>query len=92
MPRAKRIRRRVRIVNERGLHARAAARFAELAEQFKADVTITSGGETVAATSIMGILMLAAACGTEVEIAATGAEARPAVDALASLVERGFGE
>jgi phosphocarrier protein len=84
--------RRTVIVNVRGLHARAAANLAKVAERFAADTTVTAGGQTVSARSIMGLLMLAAGKGTEIEIAGRGPDAVAAVDALVVLVERGFDE
>ncbi len=86
------VRRTVAIVNERGLHARAAARFVRLAEQFDAEVTVAKGGVTVSSRSIMGLMMLAAAAGCEIELTATGAEAAEALAALAALVESRFEE
>lgn len=80
------------IVNELGLHARAAALFVRLAEQFSAEITVSKGGVSVTATSIMGLLMLAASKGSRITIGATGKEARPAIDALAALVAAGFDE
>ncbi|MET4698397.1 phosphocarrier protein HPr [Constrictibacter sp. MBR-5] len=82
----------VTIVNQRGLHARAAGRFVKLAGGYEANVTVSSQGETVSGLSIMGLLMLGAARGARIEIAADGPEAAAAVDALAGLVETGFGE
>ena len=84
--------RRVTIVNQKGLHARAAARFAKLAAQFDARVTVSRGGQTVTALSIMGLMMLAAAKGSKVDLRAEGPHAEAALDALAALVERGFDE
>ena len=86
------VRRVVTVRNQRGLHARAAARFAKLAETFDATVTVTSRGQTVSAISIMGLMMLAAGPGAEIEIAATGPRATAAVDALCALVEGRFEE
>jgi len=80
------------IVNQRGLHARAAGRFVKLAGGFDATVTVSGNGETVPGVSIMGLLMLGAARGTRIDIAAEGADADAAVDALTALVEGGFGE
>lgn len=82
----------VRVVNRRGLHARAAARFVKLAETFDAEVEVTKDGVTVPATSIMGLMMLAAARGTCLEIRAVGTDAKRALDALSDLVEGGFEE
>lgn len=92
MPPAGGIRRRARIVNERGLHARAAARFSALAERFDAAVTVTAGDETVSGLSIMGLLALGAGRGSTIVIGAAGPDARAAVTALAELVKDGFGE
>jgi phosphocarrier protein HPr len=84
--------RRVTIVNKKGLHARAAARFAKLAAEFDAKVTVSRGGQTVTALSIMGLMMLAAATGATLELRAQGPDAEAALDALAALVARGFDE
>jgi phosphocarrier protein HPr len=83
---------RLRIVNARGLHARASARFVTVASRFDAVVTVVKDGNAVVGTSIMGLMMLAAARGDEIEIAASGADAGPALAALADLVAGGFGE
>jgi phosphocarrier protein len=80
------------IVNQRGLHARAAARFVREAERFDAVVEVSNGDTTVTGTSIMGLMMLAAGLGTEIRLAAHGAEAEAALDALARLVADGFDE
>jgi phosphocarrier protein len=84
--------RTVDICNERGLHARASAKFVKLAGGFDAEVTVTRDGQTVDARSIMGLMMLAAGPGCSIEIVADGPEARAAVDALAELVEGRFNE
>jgi phosphocarrier protein HPr len=84
--------RTVDICNERGLHARASAKFVKLAGGFDAEVTVTRDGQTVDARSIMGLMMLAAGPGCSIEIVADGPEARAAVDALAELVEGRFDE
>jgi phosphocarrier protein len=86
------VRRRVVIVNQRGLHARAAARFVKLAGGFDAAVTVTAKGTAVPGLSIMGLMMLAAGPGTELEISATGCDAGSAVAALAKLVADRFDE
>ena len=83
--------RSVTIVNARGLHARAAAKFTALAEEFDAGVTVSNGRETVGGRSIMGLLMLAAE-GTEISIRADGQDADAALAALCDLVGAGFGE
>jgi phosphocarrier protein HPr len=83
----------VPIVNRLGMHARAAAKFVGLASQYKADIFVSRKGREVNGKSIMGVMMLAAAKGTEVEIRAEGApDAQDALDALSSLVAHRFGE
>jgi phosphocarrier protein HPr len=82
----------VEIVNKKGLHARASAKFVKLAEEFDAQVRVTRSGETVGGTSIMGLMMLAASTGTRITIEATGSEAPAAVSALSRLVRDRFGE
>jgi len=84
--------REIQIVNERGLHARAAARLVQTVERFDADVTVTRCGETVGGTSIMGILMLAAGPGSSIRISARGPEAAAAIEAIEALIASGFGE
>jgi phosphocarrier protein HPr len=79
-------------VNRRGLHARAAAKFVKVAEQFAADVEVVKDDMMVCGISIMGLMVLAAALGTQLEIRARGREAEAAVAALVGLVERGFDE
>jgi len=80
------------IVNKRGLHARASAKFVKMVETFDADVTVTRGSETVGGTSIMGLMMLSAGPGTTITVAATGRDAEAAVAALAELVGSKFNE
>ena len=80
------------IVNRKGLHARASAKFVQCAEKFDAAITVTRCGETVGGTSIMGLLTLAAAQGTTITVAASGAEAAAAIEAIAALLADGFGE
>ncbi len=91
---ADRLRRSVTIVNLRGLHARAAARFVVAAERFATPVDVSKGGETVSARSIMGLMMLGAGRGATItlEADADGWDAQQALDALAALVESGFDE
>ena len=84
--------RSVDIVNERGLHARASAKFVKLAATFDAEVTVSKDGATVDARSIMGLMMLAAGPGCCIEIEAEGAEAEAAVAALEQLVTAKFDE
>jgi phosphocarrier protein len=83
---------RATIVNAKGLHARAAAKLAKLAVTFKSEITVTRGDQTVSARSIMGLMMLAAASGTVIEISATGGDAATAVETLARLIECKFDE
>jgi phosphocarrier protein len=80
------------IINKKGLHARASAKFVQTVERFDAAVKVSRGGETVGGISIMGLMMLAAAPGTTITVEATGNEAAAVVDALAKLVAGGFGE
>ncbi len=80
------------ICNQRGLHARAAARFVKTAGQFDAEVWVRKNGTKVCGRSIMGLMMLAAAPGTVIELGATGPQAEAAVAALADLVECKFNE
>jgi phosphocarrier protein HPr len=83
------------ICNKKGLHARASAKFVQTVEKFDADVRVKrcgDGHETVGGTSIMGLMMLAAAPGTSIAVEATGPQAAEVVDALAALIESRFGE
>jgi phosphocarrier protein HPr len=84
--------REIPIINKRGLHARASAKFVQMVERFTADVTVTRNGETVGGTSIMGLMMLSAGIGTSIVISAIGPEAQAAIDALTELVGNKFGE
>jgi len=84
--------RELAIVNQRGLHARASAKFVKCAEGFDADISVSRDGQTVPATSIMGLMMLAAAMGTTVFVEASGPEAAAALDALEALVAAKFDE
>ncbi len=85
-------RRRAAVVNERGLHARAAARFVKLAEGFESEIVVLRKDHSVSGRSIMGLMMLAAGPGCEIEIEASGPDAAEAVAALADLVGNRFGE
>ncbi len=80
------------ILNAKGLHARASARFVETVERHDATVTVHRDGQTVAGDSIMGLLMLAAGQGTTIEVRADGPDAEAAIEALAALLEDRFGE
>ena len=84
--------RELAIVNQRGLHARASAKFVKCAEGFDANIQVSRDGQTVPATSIMGLMMLAAAMGTSISVEASGPEAIKAIDALAALVASKFDE
>jgi phosphocarrier protein HPr len=84
--------RELAITNQRGLHARASAKFVKCAEGFDAEITVTRDGMSVPATSIMGLMMLGAAMGTSIMVEAKGAEADAAIEALAQLVESKFDE
>lgn len=86
------LRRTVGIVNERGLHARASAKFVKLASSFESEIHVTRDGVTVDARSIMGLLMLGAGIGCTIDITAEGAEAEAAVAGLVDLVARKFDE
>ena len=86
------ISRELLIVNKRGLHARASAKFVQMVERFNAEVWVTRGSETVGGTSIMGLMMLAAAPGTTIVVSAKGAEAEAAITAIAELVASKFNE
>jgi phosphocarrier protein HPr len=82
----------VEIVNERGLHARASAKFVKTAGEFDAEIKVTRDGQTVDAQSIMGLMMLGAGPGSTLEIAAEGPDAEAAVEALIRLVSDRFDE
>jgi phosphocarrier protein HPr len=80
------------ICNKKGLHARASAKFVQTVEKFDAEVRVMRCGETVGGTSIMGLMMLAAAPGTSITVEATGNEATEVIEALAALIGSRFGE
>jgi phosphocarrier protein HPr len=80
------------IINKRGLHARASAKFVQTVERFNAEVWVTRGGETVGGTSIMGLMMLSAGPGTTIVVSAIGPEAEAAVAAITDLVASKFNE
>ena len=84
--------RTVSICNQRGLHARASAKFVKLASEFESEIKVTRDGVTVDARSIMGLLMLGAGIGCGVEIEAEGVDAAEAIEALSDLVARKFDE
>jgi phosphocarrier protein HPr len=80
------------ICNKKGLHARASAKFVQTVEKFDAEVWVKRNGDRIGGTSIMGLMMLAAAPGTTITIEATGREAAEVVAALAALIDSRFGE
>jgi len=82
----------LQIVNKKGLHARASAKFCQTVERYDASVRVTRGQETVGGNSIMGLMMLGAATGSKITVEATGNEAAAVADALEKLVSSGFGE
>jgi phosphocarrier protein HPr len=86
------LRRTLSIANKRGLHARAAAKFVRTAGQFDANVRVSFKGQEVSGLSIMGLMMLAAGIGSEIELSCSGRQAAEAMAALSALVEGKFGE
>ena len=87
-----RIAREFQIVNQRGLHARASAKFVQLAASFEATVDVEKDGVKVGGTSIMGLMMLAASPGCAIRVIASGPQAAEAVAALGELISSRFGE
>lgn len=86
------LQREMAITNQRGLHARASAKFVKCAEGFNAEITVSKDGQTVPATSIMGLMMLAASMGTSIRVDASGPDAEMAINALETLVNAKFDE
>lgn len=86
------LRRTLKIINSRGLHARAAAKLVAVAERYSACLNVSRAGQSVPACSIMGLMMLGAGQGSEVTIDAEGWDAREALDAISGLIEAGFHE
>jgi phosphocarrier protein HPr len=84
--------RELAITNQRGLHARASAKFVKCAEGFDATITVSRDGQSVPGTSIMGLMMLAASIGTSIMVEASGPQADAAMTAIATLVESKFDE
>jgi len=82
----------MKIVNEKGLHARASAKFVQLVEKYDATVKVSRNDDSAGGDSIMGLMMLAAGIGTSITVSATGPEAKQVVDALDALVSGKFGE
>lgn len=87
-----RLERTVLICNAKGLHARASAKFVQTAGRFKSKIVVTKDGQSVTGTSIMGLMMLAAGRGTELELAAEGEDAQDAMVAICELIANKFGE
>lgn len=83
---------RVRITNKRGLHARASAKVVEAAARFQSEITVSKDGQSVNARSIMGLMMLAASLGSEIDVAAEGPDCEEAMAAIVALAEAKFGE
>ncbi|CDI01334.1 MAG: HPr family phosphocarrier protein [Candidatus Competibacter denitrificans] len=86
------LKREITIINKLGLHARAAAKFVTLAAGFNAEIRLLRGAREVNGKSIMGVMMLAAGCGTQLELRASGPDAEQALDNLENLVLRRFDE
>ncbi len=86
------ISRELPIINKRGLHARASAKFVQMVERFNAEVWVTRGSETVGGTSIMGLMMLSAGPGTTIVVSAVGPDAQAAIDGITELVASKFNE
>ena len=84
--------RELQIINRKGLHARASAKFVQTVERYESDVTVTRCGETVGGRSIMGLLTLGAAQGTSITVTAEGEDAHACLDGLAALLASRFGE
>ena len=82
----------VTVVNRKGLHARASAKFVRMAESFNAVITVTRDGQSVGGTSIMGLMLLAAGPGSQLHLSAEGPEGPEALEQLVTLIETGFGE
>lgn len=82
----------LKIINKRGLHARASAKFVKCVECFHAKITVTKDGQSVCGSSIMGLLTLGASVGCTIEVSASGTDSAEALAALTRLVDSGFGE
>jgi phosphocarrier protein len=86
------IERQITIINKLGLHARAAAKLVNTASAHAAEVLVRKNGQEINGKSIMGVMMLAASCGTQIELITNGADEQQAMDALVALIEDRFGE
>jgi phosphocarrier protein len=88
----RKLQRILKIANQRGLHARAAAKFAQVASKFEAEINVSRAGQTVSARSIMGLMMLGAAIGYDIKLEVSGSDAEYAMQALIDLIEGKFDE
>jgi phosphocarrier protein HPr len=86
------IARELRILNKKGLHARASAKFVQCVDRFEAEIYVLKDGQSVLGTSIMGLMMLAAGIGSSIEVRASGPEAEAAIEAISALINDRFGE
>lgn len=86
------VNKKITLKNKLGMHARASSKFVEMAKSFKSEINVSKNGEIVSGKSILGLLMLAAACGEEIEIIAEGPDEKEAMDSLVKLIEERFGE
>jgi len=84
--------RELKILNKKGLHARASAKFVQCVDRFEAEVCVLKDGQSVSGTSIMGLMMLAAGIGSSIEVRASGTDADAVIEAIAALVNDRFGE
>lgn len=84
--------RELKILNKKGLHARASAKFVQCVDRFEAEVFVVKDGQSVLGTSIMGLMMLAAGIGSSIEVRAAGADAEAVIEAIATLINDRFGE
>ncbi|MGB7288263.1 MAG: HPr family phosphocarrier protein [Salaquimonas sp.] len=82
----------IKILNKRGLHARASAKFVKCVEKFDVEILVSKDGHVVGGTSIMGLMMLAASPGCTIHVTATGSDSEAALDALQALIDDHFGE
>ncbi len=86
------LQRTMKIVNQRGLHARAAAKLAQVSSEYESEISVSRAGQTVSGRSIMGLMMLAAAIGCDVELEVSGSDAEQAMQAICDLIENKFDE
>jgi len=86
------LKKEITIINKLGLHARAAAKFVNLASGFESEINISRNGKTVNGKSIMGVMMLAASCGSQIELSVDGTDEQAALQQIEQLIEDRFGE